>query len=133
MRAYEWKRTPKARVRPKRCDLAWAAGFLEGEGSFIYNGAGRIIVQGVQTNREPLRRLQRMFGGSIKTYHQERRKPLHTWSVHGMRGRGVMLTLWAFMSRRRKGQINRAFVARRTAIAEQRDYALPPGREVGRS
>lgn len=51
-------------------DLAWAAGFLEGEGSFCIRSNGRWFLGAGQVDREPLERLQALFGGNI--YKRER-------------------------------------------------------------
>jgi hypothetical protein len=50
-------------------DLAWAAGFIDGEGTIsVYSRADRVgefkvLLQAVNTNRTALDRLQSMFGG----------------------------------------------------------------------
>ena len=113
-----------ASVSPTTADLAWAAGFLEGEGTFspvtvtLKNGERKRYarVAAYQTTDEPLNRLQRMFGGSIfrHTYAARglakgyQRKPAATWTVNGARARGVMFTLWTFLSGRRQEQVRLA-------------------------
>src|SRR5262249_40360746 len=109
--------------------LYWAAGFLEGEGSFLASSAAcrsrpnrktfslRVVAMQVQT--EPLERLQRMFGGKvcIHTDNRERRpnwSPCFKWIVHGTRAAAIMLTLWSIMSPRRKRQIEDAIVKWKT-------------------
>ena len=87
-------------------DYAWAAGFLEGEGCFRKNGGSQCVVV-PQVNMEPLVRLQAWFGGRIGRTHT-REFPINTWTVTGSRARGVMMTLYSFMSSRRKEQIRRA-------------------------
>jgi hypothetical protein len=105
------KATPKATKSPTLCDIAWAAGFIEGEGYFAPNGASSQA--GVnQVQREPLDRLQAMFGGSVRVYHNDRHnerwQPQWRWAVAGSRARGVMMTLYPMMSPRRKEQIRAA-------------------------
>src|SRR5689334_24798153 len=54
--------------KPSMRDLGWAAGFLEGEGSFDKGSrsiAGGQRVRAVQVSREPLVLLQEVFGGTI--------------------------------------------------------------------
>ena len=86
--------------------LYWAAGFLEGEGSF--DGRTAQVTATQAESPEPLYYLQSMFGGTI---HQRRHglKPHHKaqlkWSVSGA---GVMMTLYNLMSPKRRGQICRA-------------------------
>ena len=90
-------------------DIAWAAGFLEGEGSFTCRGK-TVIVSASQVQQEPLLRLQRMFGG--KLYHYTQANPKHSpftrWHLYHVRARGLMLTLYMFMSPKRRGQIDKA-------------------------
>src|SRR5690349_1350424 len=67
--AKERAKTPKATATPAIADLAWAAGFLEGEGSFQRTGrpgkAGSMLVSAPQVNAEPLMRLQTILGGRV--------------------------------------------------------------------
>ena len=98
------KHTPHASITPHLRDLGWAAGFLEGEGSFAKNGRSS-RTEASQVQREPLERLVRYFGGMIidqPKYHQ------HRWCTYGARSRGVMMTLYSLMSPRRQQQIRAA-------------------------
>jgi hypothetical protein len=70
--------------------IAWAAGFLDGEGSFQALPRGhsyRLTISAVQTRTaEPLNRLQGLFGGSICFVDQSDR-PTHAdfwkWALDG--------------------------------------------------
>lgn len=97
---YQRSGTPRAMSSPTTRDINWAAGFLEGEGSFVF-AAGEII-DVCQVQREPLERLQRFFGGRI---HKHSTRKLNVWRVYGSRARGVMLTLYALFSPRRQQQV----------------------------
>lgn len=90
--------TIHASVKPTKCDLAWAAGFLEGEGC-IFTPHGD-VVHAVQVNREPLDRLQRFFGGSIvlRKNSTVTGKKIFAWRICGARARGVMQTLFPWFS-----------------------------------
>lgn len=64
--------------------VAWAAGIIEGEGSFYFGKHGiRIAVQ--MTDRDVLERLQEIFGGGIyKTNKQkEYYKDAWAWAIRG--------------------------------------------------
>jgi len=93
-------------------DLYWAAGFLEGEGSF---GLARktVNISADQVQREPLERLQRIFGGPIYQCSPKGRQvqPYFKWNVYGPRAAGVAMTLFAIMSPRRQQQIVSALEA----------------------
>ncbi|MDE1840213.1 MAG: hypothetical protein KGH87_09890, partial [Thaumarchaeota archaeon] len=91
-------------------DLYWAAGFIEGEGTFGFTHSPRVSVGQVQ--REPLERLQRMFGGSIRL--DGRKHPINVWGVYGSRAAGLMMTLYPLMSTRRKGRIFEVLTVWRT-------------------
>jgi len=100
-----------ATIRIRLRDLAWAAGFLEGEGSF----SGRSRVSASQVQREPLDRLASLFGGTVRERKDRTSRPwhqqqLHQWDVSGARARGVMLTLYPMMSQRRQQQIHQVFM-----------------------
>jgi hypothetical protein len=98
--------TIKAAVLPSLIDLAWIAGFLEGEGSFQKNyGSGEVSTSQVQ--KEPLERLQCFLGGSISNGRRTSRSALvsYAWVTSGPCARGIMMTLYDFMSPRRKEQI----------------------------
>lgn len=61
-------------------DIAYAAGFIEGEGCF---SAGTSVTPRVtvnQLNREPLDFLRNIFGGAVRGPDS---KNLYTWAVYG--------------------------------------------------
>jgi len=103
-------------------DIYWAAGFLEGEGSFsghYWNTA----VLACQMQREPLDRLKKLFGGAIKvnkTPSGFSRKHAHYWSLNGPRGRGLMMTIYSVMSPNRKAQIKKVLDKWRACAPQNR-------------
>ena len=92
---------------PTTNDLHWAAGFLEGEGSFgWYSGTDK--VQAFQVQKEPLDKLMEIFGGSLcvrKSPYPGIWSDAWVWTINGARARGVMMTLYALMSPKRQQQI----------------------------
>lgn len=90
-------------------DLYWAAGFLEGEGSFM-NQRFQVVVSAVQVQREPLERLLSLLGGKI--YFCRKKNPKHSdyfkWNTQGSRGAGVAMTLFSLLSTKRREQILKA-------------------------
>lgn len=99
----------KAVTEPSAADIAWAAGFIEGEGSIHCSGCEQL--RATQVELGPLEKLQRLFGGSIR--HHSRRTSV--WSVYGWRARGVMLAIFIFMSFRRRQQIQDALLLSRSS------------------
>lgn len=96
-------------------DLAWAAGFLEGEGSF--GNSGCPAVTAAQVQKEPIDRLTALFGGSVKlrTTKGFSTKPIWVWRVNTHRSVEVMMTLYVLMSPKRKGEIERALTLWKTS------------------
>ena len=97
--------------------LAWAAGFLEGEGSFVASGSS-MTVCAVQVQREPLTRLEALFGGTLRCYVNKRGTAVHRWTLHGAHAVALSFTLYTFMSPRRREQIRQMVAA----------WKLRPGR-----
>lgn len=116
-------KTPLPTLHPTTADLHWAAGFLDGEGSFATipvkhrDGIGvshsaRVFAS--QLYPESLQKLATLFGGSI--YFREGRgnllskKGIWTWSVHGGMARGLMMTLYILLSPYRRQQIRASLI-----------------------
>ena len=60
----------------KTSDWAWAAGFIDGEGCLYWCKGSSPALSAAQVNREPLERLQQIFGaGAI--YGKKRDNPNH--------------------------------------------------------
>jgi hypothetical protein len=92
-------------------DIYWAAGFLEGEGTFQNPVGAGFRIAAPQVQREPLDRLQRMFGGGIGLYGRQKRlnhSDCHTWHISGRAAAAVAMTLYVLMSPKRKAQIEGA-------------------------
>jgi len=111
----EARKTVRATVTPSSKDLYWAAGFIEGEGSFVaLSTTARVSVE--QVNQEPVLRLLTLFGGSLRRYqkyhnptlYNKQRHPTWTWTATGSRARGIIMTLYSLMSAKRQGQMYRA-------------------------
>ena len=95
----------------KTCDFHWAAGFLEGEGSFLLTGRDPKI-QAVQVSMEPLEKLISFFGGYI--YEREPRsfgkKLCHVWFIGGGKAASIMMTIYGFMSSKRQMEIRKVLL-----------------------
>ena len=89
---------------PTEFDIAWVAGFLEGEGTFgYYTSTPRVTAPQVQ--KEPLEKLQALFGGSITLRNNQN---IWAWNVYGKTARELMNTMYPHMSTRRREQISQA-------------------------
>ena len=88
---------------PTMLDIAWAAGIYEGEGHCrCDHGAIRVIV--VQKDPWLLHRLASKFGGTVGDYRQTRNVCCE-WKIYGPRAKGFLMTIFSFLSPRRRGQI----------------------------
>lgn len=87
--------------KPTDLDIAWAAGFLEGEGSFWGTQ-----VRANQVQKQPLERLQALFGGSLNQRNNGTAKPIWQWAVCGEKARSVISAIYPWLSPRRKAQIS---------------------------
>lgn len=113
---YRRKVAPLARLapseRPTMKDIAWAAGIFEGEGhAFVHRtrrgATGQIVV--TQKDRWILDRLKALFGGSVYVYTQGARDyTMSYWKLSGARGRGFLLTVFTWLSPRRRAQVRLA-------------------------
>lgn len=104
--------TAKASRSPRIRELEWAAGFLDGEGSFSCKDGHSDNVSAAQNDPELLHKLLRLFGGRIYLAHNRLRGSTHHhWYCCGARARGVAMTLYPLLSKRRQTQI-KAMLAR---------------------
>lgn len=100
-------------------DIIWAAGIYEGEGwpNFTDGARGRVpsLQVGItQKDRWLLDRLRSLFGGAVRErlpktrlnpqgqYYESR---ICDWYISGTRARGFLMTIWQFLSPRRKAQL----------------------------
>lgn len=100
-------KTARSITQPTSRDLEWAAGFLEGEGTFRASARSEHVNAG-QNERETLDRLKALFGGAVRSYPNTHRDEFFQWYVSGTRARGVMMTLYLLLSTRRQAQIRKA-------------------------
>jgi hypothetical protein len=92
---------------PTPADWAWAAGFLEGEGSFVDSGTSP-RVYAPQKDPEALERLLALFGGSVRQQVNGRATPIYQWAVNGEKARAVIAGVYPFLTARRREQADRA-------------------------
>lgn len=98
-------------------ELYWAAGFIEGEGSFKFQKPSGLQITAVQVQEQPLLRLQAVLGGTITGPHSPR-DPKHAsqyhWQASSVRAAGMMMTLFSLLSPRRKAQVREALAGWKT-------------------
>ena len=118
----------EATLKPTLLDIAWAAAIIEGEGHMARVGDGPKceIVTVTQKNLWVLERFREFFGGRI--YASPRlsggRAVVPMWYTTGARARGIILTVFTFLSPQKRQQAIRALGHVRGALMEGR-LALP--------
>lgn len=109
----------------KTVDLYWAAGFLDGEGTFGINGAGNTpTIAAGQKYTPSLERLACIFGhGAVYYKGYKRNKEGHwMWQINGRRAAAIMMTLYPLLSLYRQGQIAGALREWKRRAAPRRPY-----------
>ena len=99
-------------------EISWASGFLEGEGSFLNHGSP--CVTAAQVQREPLDRLVRMFGGSLRQRSTNgfSDKLIWVWKLRKKKSVQVMMTLYVLMSPKRQTEIKNSLERWRRSISK---------------
>lgn len=67
----------------REVDIAYAAGFFDGEGCISISKNGSVDVRIVNTSKAVLVKLQSLFGGSITNRTQKINKSQYTYSLYG--------------------------------------------------
>ncbi len=107
----------KPSISPTIGDIRQAAGIYEGEGwcnTQIATGHTGFQVGVGQKDRWLCDWMRERFGGAVGTYksykidRKELNGVMHTWRICGARARGFALTIFQFLSPRRKEQIKAA-------------------------
>lgn len=99
-------------------DIAWTAGFLEGEGCFSLGGKSTgISISVPQVNPDPLRRLQNFFGGSISQKDQAKSgfksQPIFVWLLCGEKAIELAKAVHPYMSEKRQTAIEAMVLKRK--------------------
>jgi len=93
------------RLHPTIRDIAWAAGIWEGEGSIEGRRVRSASLTISATQKDPwlLFRLRDLFGGGVWS-SLPGRPILSRWQLSGPRAYGFILTIFSFLSPRRRLQ-----------------------------
>lgn len=92
----------------KISSIFWLAGFLDGEGTFIYNGSSPRL-QVISTDLDLIQRCKREMNVTTNIYNVKRyeshHKRAHGLTINGSFAVSWMMTLYPLMSIRRKSEI----------------------------
>lgn len=114
-----------------REDIAWLAGYLEGEGSFMYHAGRNVLeVKIASTDEDALIRAGTIMGkmptGPYGPYADKPHwKPQWNLTVTNATAYAVMMAVFPFMMERRKTQIEQAVIGWLTRKRKVRHH-LPP-------
>jgi hypothetical protein len=89
---------------PTDMDLAFFAGFYEGEGSSSITKSGGCVVQVPQKDPEMLFKARSFWGGSVR---QISGRDCWAWILTGDRARLFLQAIYHMLSTRRKGQVDK--------------------------
>lgn len=94
-------------------DLCWAAGFIEGEGTFSVTNRINLRLAVPQVERAPLERLQHLFGGNIRWSERPRgARHIHTWSLNVTHQvAGIAMSIYGIVGPRKRAQIGKCLAA----------------------
>lgn len=81
--AVDW---PSDNMKVNETDIAYAAGFFDGEGCISIAKNGAVDIRIVNTSKAVLVRLQSCFGGSITDRAQKVNKSQYAYSLYGEEG-----------------------------------------------
>lgn len=109
--------------------LEWAAGFLEGEGSFLVNAKSCPSVNCSQVQLEPLEKLRTIIGGTMRyidrsghANYNPKHSNYYRLDLYGSKAAGVMMTLYSLMSPKRQEQIVKALDKWKAANSSPGDH-----------
>jgi len=76
-------------MKPTEADLAYIAGFLDGEGCFTFTSS--VTVKAAITHLPTLEWLQTLFGGSLREHNSPtHKKKAWVWAVHADKAAQVL-------------------------------------------
>lgn len=102
----KWSSIPNGKLNVTTEEIAWVAGFLEGEACFSPT-RDSCMIQVAQVQRWPLTKLQQIFGGRVKIRHNSgfTKRDIWFWQVSGERARRVARAVLPYMSPKRRRKI----------------------------
>jgi hypothetical protein len=94
----------------KITEIAWLAGILEGEGTFTFAGPTPTIKIGM-TDKDTIEKVKKIIGEDNEISEDEySNKTLYIYRVYGYKAISWMMTLYSFMSLRRKEKIKEIII-----------------------
>lgn len=114
---FESPTMPKTQKSPSLQEISWAAGVFEGDGSCCRTNSSEMVTVNQVDSWLPYK-FQELFGGTVfqrensgSARHFDARA-IYFWRIYGSRARGFLMTVYSFLSPRRRQQIKRALKTR---------------------
>ena len=105
-------------------DIAWLAGFLEGEGTFgRYRNC--LVIRAASTDKDVVCKAAKLLNCPVHdSFHAHKKNPKHNlawcFSIHGNRAAAWMMTLYPLMGKRRQASIREILDMWKTADVTRR-------------
>ncbi len=119
-------------------DIAWTAGLIEGEGSFGWHGrTPKVVVQ--MTDKDTIEKLAGIWGSKVYGPYGPygvSTKVTYTTAIYGSQAIGWMMTMFVFMSERRKQKIEEIIAAWKPlqmVSPKRRPHCHPEGKYFAKS
>ena len=111
-------------------DIAWAAGFLEGEGCFRWTAPlnqkgkayGYAEIKASQNERDPLDKLVEIFGGKVRKEIKKEKSSqgyIYTWQVSADKCISIIGDIYKYMSIRRQNKMQEVMAFSLDRLAEK--------------
>lgn len=99
--------------------LAWAAGFLDGEGHFGFQTSkskncdrGSLVIEARQVRREPLDKLSEIFGGNITGPYSNKGQGYYSWhTTAAEKVKFIIDSIWPWLTEPKREQAGEALKA----------------------
>lgn len=128
-------------MRISKTDLAWAAGFLDGEGCFhirrpkpskwrgsdkVQKWGYNVLVAASSCDYEPIKKLERMFGGATIYYtsKKQHQRPVYHWKMFANDSRKAIPLLLPYLVLKRKRAMLVAQLLARMGVKRNRPGGL---------
>jgi len=108
-------------------DIAWLAGIIEGEGSFMFKESESPMIAIQMSDEDIVQRVAAMWGRKVNGPYERKDGYKTTWrcTVTGKKAVGWMLTLYVFMGERRQAKIRDVIERWKAYVPPKRPNRLP--------
>lgn len=107
-------------IKPNALGIVWAAAIYEGEGCCIFSKLRKNLAVSIcQQDQEILFKLKFLFGGGVSKRYSG--GTTSNWQLSGIRAHGFLMTIYKFLSERRKEEVKSACLRETNHFLYQED------------